>query len=351
MYNNMMRNVGMFDRSNILGYNRRVLAPFSHGNILGMNTAFTHDTGGIISTAAGLGVGLGAQALASSLNGQPNNTPFNQPFNQQFNQPFNQPNIQTAPPQNSFNNATPTVGSPMNNVQSAYGVNNNTAQQTNYNPPPAPQYIPPSPTTPTPVQHDPAPAPTPTITYKPTPSLVNKVSKGSKTNICPAENAPQIKACLGWHTICCDVDVSAFMLDANSKSLGDEWFVFYGQPQSPDGALRLNSTESQDMQSMVVNFAKLNPNVKRIVFVLTINEALQKNQNFSMVSDAYIRIMDVARNVELVSFPITEYYSTITSMMVGEIYFHNGNWKFNAIGNGVARDLAGLCEFYGIETI
>ncbi len=343
MYNNMMRNLGMFDRGNILGYNRRVLAPFSHGNILGMNTTFTHDTGGIISTAAGLGVGLGAQALASSLNGQPNNTPFNQSFNQ----PFNQSNIQTPPPQNSFNNAMPTVGSPMNNVQSAYGASNYTPQPTNYNTPTtAQQYAPPTP--PTPVQ--PTPAPAPTIAYKPTPSLVNKVSKGSKTNICPAENAPQIKACLGWHTICCDVDVSAFMLDANSKSIGDEWFVFYGQPQSPDSALHLNSNESQDMQSMSINFAKLNPNVKRIVFVLTINEALQKNQNFSMVSDAYIRIMDVMRNVELVSFPITEYYSTITSMMVGEVYFHNGNWKFNAIGNGVARDLAGLCEFYGVET-
>ncbi len=141
------------------------------------------------------------------------------------------------------------------------------------------------------------------------------------------------------------------MLGADEKSLGDDWFVFYGQPQSPDGALRLNSTESQDMQSMAVNFSKLNPNTKRIVFVLTINEALQKRQNFSMISDAYIRIMDIMRNVEIVSFPITEYYSTITSMMVGELYLHNGNWKFNAIGNGVARDLAGLCEFYGIETI
>lgn len=188
------------------------------------------------------------------------------------------------------------------------------------------------------------------IADKPTPTLMNKVSKGSKTNIDPIANAPQINVCLGWHTNCCDVDVSAFMLDANSKSLGEEWFVFYGQTQSPDGALSLNNTNLEDMQSMFVNFAMLDPNVKRIVFVLTINEALQRHQNFSMIFDAYIRIMDSTRNVELVSFPITEYYPTITSMMVGELYQYNGNWKFNAIGNGVARDLAGLCEFYGIET-
>lgn len=34
-----------------------------------------------------------------------------------------------------------------------------------------------------------------------------------------------------------------------------------------------------------------------------------------------------------------EYYSNVTSMMIGEVYRHNGIWKFNAIGNGVTRDL------------
>lgn len=46
-----------------------------------------------------------------------------------------------------------------------------------------------------------------------------------------------------------------------------------------------------------------------------------------------------------------EYYSNVTSMMIGEVYRHNGIWKFNAIGNGVTRDLAGLCELYGVQVI
>lgn len=329
MHNDIMRTVMMYDRSSILGYNRRILAPFRCGNILGLNTAFTNDTGSILGTVAALGVGLGAQTISNSLNNQPNNMQNNR----------SSYDLQ----QNNFNNVSHSVGSPMNNVQPAYGANSNAASITNFNTSSMRQVQP------APVRYEPAPAPI--TANKPTPSLVNKVGKGSKTTICSVENAPKIKACLGWHTNCCDVDVSAFMLDMNSKALGEEWFVFYGQPQSPDGALHLNSTESQDMQSMIVDLAKLNPDTKRIVFVLTINEAFQKRQNFSMISDAYIRIMDIMRNVELVSFPITEYNSTITSMMVGEIYLHNGNWKFNAIGNGVARDLAGLCEFYGIETL
>ncbi len=388
MYNDIMRTVTMLDRSNILGYNNRVLTPFSHsnihgynrrvlapfssGNILGINTSFTHGTGDILSTVAGVGVGLGAQALANSASGRPNDMLFGQTnilSNQQMQNSFNnaQPPVGAA-----TSNAQSPVGSAINNVQPAYGASSNVQQQSGYVPQQGniqqqggyiPQqgnvqqqggYVPQQGgynAQPQPVQQPVQQQPAPIIADKPTPTLVNKVGKGSKTNICTASTASHIKVCLGWHTSCCDVDVSAFMLGADEKSLGDEWFVFYGQPQSPDGALRLNSTESQDMQSVSVDIAKLSPNAKRIVFVLTINEALQKRQNFSMVSDAYIRIMDTMRNVEIVSFPITEYYPTITSMMVGELYLHNGNWKFNAIGNGVARDLAGLCEFYGIETI
>lgn len=54
---------------------------------------------------------------------------------------------------------------------------------------------------------------------------------------------------------------------------------------------------------------------------------------------------------ELVSFLITEYYNNIISMMIGELYLHNGTWKFNAVGNGVVKDLAGLCELYGVEVV
>ena len=69
-----------------------------------------------------------------------------------------------------------------------------------------------------------------------------------------------------------------------------------------------------------------------------------------LLEDAYIRIMDPA-GTELVSFKMDEYYTNVTSMMIGELYLHNGAWKFNAIGNGVAKDLAGLCSLYGVQVI
>ena len=70
-----------------------------------------------------------------------------------------------------------------------------------------------------------------------------------------------------------------------------------------------------------------------------------------MMKDAYGRILDSSGNNELAGFMMTDYYTNVISMMIGEIYIHNGTWKFNAIGNGVAKDLAGLCEFYGVQVI
>ena len=64
----------------------------------------------------------------------------------------------------------------------------------------------------------------------------------------------------------------------------------------------------------------------------------------------YIAECDPDSGQEIYSFMLTDYYDNVTSMILGEIYLHNTEWKFNAIGNGVARDLAGLCQLYGVET-
>ncbi len=201
----------------------------------------------------------------------------------------------------------------------------------------------------TPVQTtSPSPQHTPD---KAIPDLLKPVQKGQKA---PLENGTKlsaIRAAIGWNVInpACDVDVSAFLLNAQGKVIGDEWFVFYGQTESPDGSTIFHEDNGADREYIHIDLNRINPEVKKIVFVLTINEAFEKQLNFSMIKDAYIRIMNESNNTELISFKMDEYYANVTSMMIGEVYLYNGFWKFNAIGNGVARDLAGLCELYGVQ--
>lgn len=186
---------------------------------------------------------------------------------------------------------------------------------------------------------------------KPLPPLVHMVQKGQKTPLENSGKLTSIKACLGWNVKnpACDVDVSAFLLGSSGKVIGDSWFVFYGQTESPDHSTVFHADGGADREIISVDFTRLDPSVARIVFVLTINEAFEKNLNFSMIQDAYIQLFDGSTNQEIVSYYIEEYYPNVTSMTIGELYLHNGKWKFNPVGNGVHHDLAGQCAIYGVE--
>lgn len=195
--------------------------------------------------------------------------------------------------------------------------------------------------------------PAPSVPKLSIPPLNKKIQKGQKVPLNPSGSAKHIKVCLGWNVTNpkCDLDVSAFILGKNGKVLGDDWFVFYGQESSPDQSVRFSGSSSTDREFISIDLSRLNPAASKIVFVLTINDAFLHHLNFSMVRDAYIRILDADIRQELVSFQMTDYYPNVISMMIGEIYLYNGIWKCNAVGNGVAKDLAGLCQLYGVETV
>lgn len=184
------------------------------------------------------------------------------------------------------------------------------------------------------------------------PSLVHLLQKGQKSALFLSGAPRQVDVCLGWNCTDarCDVDVSAFLLGESGKVIGDDWFVFYGQTKSPDGRAVFLPDGSEDREVIRLDLAKLDSRVKKIVFVLTINEAFEKKLHFGMLGDAYIRILDHGSREELLSFSMTDYYTNVISMMIGELYLHNGSWKFHGIGNGVAKDLAGLCALYGVRT-
>ncbi len=184
-----------------------------------------------------------------------------------------------------------------------------------------------------------------------------KLKKGQKVSLSQMNpNLSEIQVCLGWDILnqACDLDASAFMLGANNKVIGDDWFVFYGQPNSPDGSVvhsgdSTNGAAVGDDEIITVNLNRLNPNVQKIAFVVTINEALERHLNFSMVQNAYVRVVDKSTGKELVKFMLTEYFASVTSMVVGEVYNKGGQWRFNPVGNGFAEDLAGLCGVYGVN--
>ena len=183
------------------------------------------------------------------------------------------------------------------------------------------------------------------------------LSKGQKISLSKMNpNLDLVDIGLGWDvsTNAYDLDSEAFLLGPGERVLGDDWFVFYNQPCSPDGAVKHSGDNTTgagagDDEVISIKLSQVNPQVEKIVFVVTINEAKQRNLNFAGVSNAFIRVVDRAQNRELVRFNLTEYYKEVTSMMVGELYKKNNEWRFNPIGNGTNDDLLGLCQRYGVN--
>lgn len=206
----------------------------------------------------------------------------------------------------------------------------------------------------------PTPAPAPVVSPPPAPAapavrpmvipaLRNPLRKGQKTSL---GNVRRLNACFGWNVKDprCDIDASAFLVEAGGRVPGDDWFVFYGQTQSPEKSVQFREDSSLgDREIIRIDLDLLHGSIQKIVLVLTINEAFAQNLNFSMIQEAYVRLLDGATGQELLSYRLEEYYETVTSMTIGELYLHNGQWKFNPVGNGVRQDLAGQCAIYGVE--
>lgn len=114
------------------------------------------------------------------------------------------------------------------------------------------------------------------------------------------------------------------------------------------GDNRTGDGEGDDEQ-IEVNLADIPANIEKIAFTATIYDAETRRQNFGQVSNAYIRLVNVETNEEIIRYDLGEDFSIETAVVVGEIYRHNGEWKFNAIGSGFQGGLAALCGHYGIE--
>ncbi|RBW70989.1 TerD family protein [Bacillus taeanensis] len=151
-----------------------------------------------------------------------------------------------------------------------------------------------------------------------------------------------------------DLDASAFLADQNGKVINDLDFVFYNNLEDPSGSVshtgdnRTGAGDGDDEQ-ILVEFSKVPSHIHKIGITVTIHDADLRNQNFGQVSNAFVRVVNEETNEELVRYDLGEDFSIETAIVVCELYRHNGDWKFNAIGSGFSGGLAALCRNYGLE--
>ena len=151
-----------------------------------------------------------------------------------------------------------------------------------------------------------------------------------------------------------DLDASAFLLNKDGKVTGDSDFVFYGNLKHASGAVvhqgdNMTGEGEGDDEQIKVDLSLVPDTINKIDFTVTIYEAEKRKQNFGQVSNAFIRVVDEDKNEELIRFDLGEDFSIETAVVVGELYRNNGEWKFNAIGNGFEGGLAALGRNYGVN--
>lgn len=147
------------------------------------------------------------------------------------------------------------------------------------------------------------------------------------------------KGFFGMKTPDIDCDASVIMLNEAGKLESKHDVVYFGNLTSQCGSVRhtgdnLTGDGDGDDEQILIDLHKIPARIHSLQFVVNIYQAVQKRQDFGMIENAFIRIVDNKTNAELAHFNLTENYSGYTALIPGEIYRHNGEWKFNAIGQG-----------------
>ena len=186
-----------------------------------------------------------------------------------------------------------------------------------------------------------------------------ELTKGERFNL--SKETPdfsKIAIALGWQVSQtaqnCDIDASVFMLAADGRIPDEKYFVFYNNLTSPDGSVRHSGDSATgqidgDDETVYVDLSKINSAIQEVVFVVTIHEGQEKNQSFSQVTNAFIRLYNRETLSELVRYNLNQIFSQETALEFGRLYKKNGEWRFQVVGQGYNAGLQSFVDKYYVE--
>ena len=150
-----------------------------------------------------------------------------------------------------------------------------------------------------------------------------------------------------------DLDASIFLL-AHGRVRSNSDFIFYNQARSTCGSVvhqgdnRTGQGDGDD-EVVIVELPNVPSDVEKISFCVTIHEGEERRQNFGMVSNAFVRIVNVGDEKEIVRYDLSEDMSMETASVFAELYRYNGEWKFRAVGQGFSGGLEALVNNFGVQ--
>ena len=190
---------------------------------------------------------------------------------------------------------------------------------------------------------------------------VISLQKGQKIDLTKGNpGLSKIVIGLGWDTnkysggFDFDLDSSAFLIDKNGKAGGIEDFIYYNNLVGGGGSVihtgdNLTGYGEGDDEQIKVDLANVPIHVEKVAITVTIHEAIPRGQNFGQVSNAFVRVVNEINEQEVLRYDLGEDFSVETALVVCELYRHQGEWKFSAVGSGFSGGLSALCSNYGLQ--
>lgn len=176
------------------------------------------------------------------------------------------------------------------------------------------------------------------------------LSKGEKISLSKeVAGLSKVVVGLGWdvaeqkkglfgatHTPNIDCDASAITLGTDGKARN---VAYYGCKHIENSAIihhgdNLTGAGDGDDEQITIDLASMPSSVDKVVFVVNIFACQSRKQHFGMIKNAFIRLVDKSTGKEICKYNLSDDYKNKTAMIFGEVYKHNGEWKFNAIGQG-----------------
>lgn len=150
-----------------------------------------------------------------------------------------------------------------------------------------------------------------------------------------------------------DLDALALLVDSADHCNSGDDFIFFNNKSHKSGSVihqgdNLTGEGDGDDEQIEIILNKIPENISKIVVAVAIYQAEQRRQNFGQVNNSFIRIVDEDTNNEVVRYDLQEDFSAETAVIAGELYRHNGEWKFAAKGTGVNGGLNAVCAKYGL---
>lgn len=188
------------------------------------------------------------------------------------------------------------------------------------------------------------------------------LSKGQKVDLTKTNpGLSKVIVGLGWDTNKYDggqdfdLDSSVFLLNGEGKTASEADFVFYNNTKGAGGAVEHTGDNQTgegegDDEQVKVNLSAIPASIEKATFAITIHDSEGRGQNFGQVSNSYVRIVNGDTDEELIRYDLGEDFSIETAVVVGELYRHGGEWKFNAIGSGYQGGLESLVKDFGLNS-